>query len=136
AAARTERHALDVMLLTAGAGRALRRQRDHHVRDIAVGDRLRKRVEVTDRFERDVPRGVDVLVDERGRHLQRVGVVVEVALYVVVRQQRRRIDLERKKVAYGMGVLAAVQPAQRHAAGTGLAGGRIELVLEPGNEPR
>src|SRR5690606_40452112 len=27
AAARTERHALDVMLLTAGAGRALRRQR-------------------------------------------------------------------------------------------------------------
>ena len=37
AAARAEGHAFEAMLLAAGAGSALRRQRDHHVGDVAVG---------------------------------------------------------------------------------------------------
>ena len=89
AAARAERHAFDVMLLPAGAGSAARRQRDHHVGDVAVGGRLGERLGVADRLERDRARGVDVLVDEIGRDLQRGGVVVEVALDVVVGQPRR-----------------------------------------------
>ena len=68
------------------------------------------------RFERDGARGVDVLVDEVGRDLQRGGVVVEVALDVVVRQPRRRVDVEPEQVADGVRVLAAIQATQRDAS--------------------
>ena len=56
---------------------------------IAVLRRDRQRGGIADGLERNRARGVDVLADERGRHLERVRVVVVVALDVVLRQQRR-----------------------------------------------
>ena len=102
AAARAEGHPFDVMLLPAGAGSAARRQRDHHVGDVAVRGRLGQRLRVADRLERDRARGVDVLVDEVGRHLQGGGVVVEVALDVVVGQPCRGVDVEPEQIADGV----------------------------------
>ena len=102
AAARAERHPFDVMLLPAGAGSARRRQRNHHVGDVAVGGRLGRSLGVADRLERDRARGGDVLVDEIGRDLQGGGVVIEVALDVVVRQQRLRVDIEPEQIADGV----------------------------------
>ena len=122
AAARAERHPFDVMLLPAGAGRARRRQRNHHVGGVAVGGRHGRRLGVADRLERDGPRGVDVLVDEIGRDLQGGGVVVEVALDVVVRQQCLRVDIEPEQIAYGVGILSAVEAAQWHTSGMGIGG--------------
>ena len=116
AAARAERHAGQMMLLAARAGRAIGRQRDDHVGRVAVRRRDRQRLGVADGLERDRARRIDVLSDEGRRHLQRVGVVVEIALDVVLRQQRRRVDLEREQVADRVRVLAAVQAAQRDTA--------------------
>ncbi len=87
--------------------------------------------EVTDRLERNRSRGVDVLVDEGGRYLECVRVVVEVALDVVLGQQCRWIDVERQEIADGVRVLPAVQAAQRHTAGRRLGGACIDLALEP-----
>ena len=80
-----------------------------------IGRRLR----VADRLERDGARGVDVLVDEVGRHLQGGRVVVEVALDVVVGQQRLRVDVEPDQIADGVRVLAAIEAAQRHTSRCG-----------------
>ena len=97
--------------------------------------RDRQRLGVADGLERDRARGIDVLIDERRRHLERVRVVVEVTLDVVLGQQRRRIDLEREQVADRVRVLAAVQAAQRDTTRRGLAGGGIDLAREPRREP-
>jgi hypothetical protein len=118
----------------AGARRRGRRQRDHHVLRIAVGGDNRLRLRVADRFERDRPRRIDVLIDEVGRYLQRRRVVVEMALDVVVRQQRLRVDVQADQIANGVGVLAAVQTAQRHTAGSGGHALLVDLGLEPGDE--
>ena len=115
-------------------GAPLRRQRDHHVGDVAVGRRLGNRLGVADRFERDRARGVDVLVDEVRRDLQGSGVVIEVALDVVVRQPGRRVDVEPEQIADGVAVLAAIETAQRHASGLAVGGRGVDLVLEPRDE--
>ena len=117
AAARTERHPFEAMLLPAGAGSAGRRQRDHHVGDVAVGDRLGGSFGVADRLERDGARGVDVLIHEIGRHLEGGGVGVEVALDVVVRQPGLAVDVEADQIADGVPVLPPVEAAQWHAPG-------------------
>ena len=134
AAARAERHPFDVMLLPAGAGSAGRRQRNHHVGGVAVGGRLGRSLGVADRLERDRARGVDVLVDEIGRDLQGGGVVVEVALDVVVRQQRLRVDVEPEQIADGVRVLAAIEATQRHTSGMRLRRAGVDFVLEPRDE--
>ena len=134
AAARAERHARQMMLLPARAGSTVRRQRDDHVRGVAVLRRDGQRRGIADCLERDRARGVDVLIDERRRHLERVRVVVEVALDVVLGEQRCRIDLEREQVADGVRVLAAVQAAQRDTTGRSLTGGRVDLAGEPRRE--
>ena len=134
AAARAERHPFEPMLLPAGAGRARRRQRDHHVGDVAVGGQERLRLGVADRLERDGARGVDVLVDEVGRHLQRGGVVVEVALDVVVGQPGRGVDVQPEQIADGVLILAAIEPAQRHASGAAPGGLGVDFGLEPRHE--
>ena len=131
AAARAERQAPQVMLLEPRAGSAVRRQRNDHVRGVAVLRRDRQGFRIADGLERDGPRRVDVLRDESRRHLQRLGVVVEVALDIVLGQQRLRVHLEREQVADRVRVLAAVQAAQRHAAGRRLVGGGVDLVGEP-----
>src|SRR3970282_1971299 len=135
APARPERHAFNVMLLPARARSTPGRERDHHIGDVTVGGRYRRRFEVTDRPERNLARGVDVLVDEGRRHLKGIRVVVEVALDVVLGQQHLRIDVERQGVAYRVRIRAAIQAAQRDTAGRGLAGSRIDLVREPRNQP-
>ena len=134
AAARAEGHPLETMLLPAGAGRAARRQRNHHVGGVAVGGRIGRRLGVADRLERDRARGVDVLVDEIGRHLQGGGVVVEVALDVVVGQQGCRVDVEPEQIADGVRVLAAIEAAQRHTSGLRSRRAGVDFVLEPRDE--
>ena len=94
----------------------------------------RGRFSIADGLEGDGASGVDVLAHEGRRHLERLGVVVVVALDVVLRQQRRGVDLEREQITHRVGVLAAVQAAHRNAARRGLGGG-IDLVREPRNEP-
>ena len=136
AAARPERHTLEVMLLAARARSALRRQRDHHVRGVAVLGRERRRFEVADGLLRDRARGADVLRDEGRRNLERVGVVVETAFDVVLGQQHGGVDVEREQIVDRVRVLAAVQAMQRHSTGLALVGGRIDAVLEPGDELR
>ena len=131
AAARAERHPFKAMLLPAGAGSAGRRQGDHHVGGVAVRGRDGGSLAVADRLERDGARGVDVLVDEIGRHLQGGGVVVEVALDVVVRQQSLRVDIEPEQIAYGVRVLPAVEAAQRHTSGSAIRSPGVDFVLEP-----
>jgi hypothetical protein len=134
AAARAEGHAFEVMLLPAGAGSAVRRQRNNHVGDVAVRRRLGQSFGVTDSFERDRARGVDVLVDEVGRDLKGGGVVVEVAFDVVFRQPGGRVDVEPEQIAYGVCVLPAIEPAQRHTSGPALRGAAVDSRLEPRDE--
>ena len=136
AAARAERHPFDVMLLPAGAGSAVRRQGNHHVGDVAVGGRHGRSLGVADRLERDGARGGNVLVDETGRYLQGGGIVIEVALDVVVRQQCRRVDIEPEQIADGVGILSAVEAAQWHTSGFGIRNPRVDFVLEPRDQFR
>ena len=71
---------------------------------------------VADRLHGDGARGGEVLVEERRRHLQHLGDVVEAVAQVVLRQQRRGIDLETEQVAHRVRVFAAVQAMQLHVA--------------------
>jgi hypothetical protein len=137
AAACPERHPLETVLLAAGSGRGARRQRNHHVLDVAVGRRDRRSLRVANRLDGHRARGEDVLVDEVRRHLQRGGVVVEVALQVVVGQQGPCIDVQPEQVADGVLVLAPIQAAQRHASGRRSRVGRgVNLLFQPGDERR
>ena len=133
-AARAERHARQVMLLPAGAVSSSGRQGDDHVGGVAIGRGNRWRVEVADGFLCDLARRIDVLVDECRRHLQGLGVVVEVAGNVVLGQQIGGVDVEGEQIPNRVGVLAAVQSPQRDASGRRLDGGRVDLVREPGGQ--
>ncbi len=84
-AASPERQAGNVVLLPTAAGFSARRQRYHHVGNIAVGRRDRRCVRVANRLDRDGSRSGDVLIDECGRHLQGIRVVVEKSCHVVYR---------------------------------------------------
>ena len=136
AATRTERHALEVMLLAARARSPLRRQRDDHVRGVAVLRRERRSLKIADRLLRDRTRRADVLGDERRRNLERVGVVVEAAFDVVLGQQNGRVDIESEQVTNGVRVLTSVQPMQRNAARLVLACLGVDAILEPGHQLR
>ena len=59
-----------------------------------LGERGRHRA-VADRPAADLHRGRDVALDERGRHAEHFGDVVEALARVVGRQQRRDVDLRR-----------------------------------------
>ena len=122
------------MLLAARSGAPLRRQRDHHVGNVAVGGRLGGRLRVADRLERNGARRVDVLVDEVRRDLQGRGVVIEVALDVVVGQPGRGVDVEPEQIADRVSVLAAIETTQRDASRLALHRRGVDLVLEPRHE--
>ena len=68
--------------------------------------------------------------DQRRRHAEDVGVVVEPGCRIVRRQHRADIDVEREQIANDVGVLGAIQPVQGRRAGIGLQRrGAIELRL-------
>ncbi len=80
----------------------------------------------------DRSRGRQVILQQRGRDREHARHVVEAFLIGFVRrEQRASIDLEAKQIADGVGVLAAVQAVNRHAACVRVGrSGRIELSFQ------
>ena len=105
ASARAERQPLHV--------RRLRRVAAHHVGLSARAEERR----VAHRQSANLCRRRQIPFEERGGDPQCAGVVVEAAADVVGRQERRGVHVEPQEVAHGVGVLRAVQAAQRRRAG-------------------
>ena len=103
AAARAERQALDARGLVGPARRAIR----HAARPgRGIAERPRGH---------DAGRG-DVLLEERRRHRQHAGHVVEAVGLVVLGQQRAGVDANAEQILDRVGVLGAVQAMERDAA--------------------
>src|SRR6185503_9912690 len=121
AAARAERQALHVRLLAA---------RRREVR-LAAGARIGP----ADGADRDLPRGADVLLHERRRHLEAGRDVVEVLDLFVLRQELDGVDLEREQVADRVAVFLAIQTV-RHDRLIAVVRDRglVERVLKPYDE--
>ena len=117
ASARAERQPLHV--------RRLRCVAAHHVGLSARAEERR----VAHRQSANLCRRREIPLEERGRDPQCAGVVVEAPADVVGRQQRRGVHLEPQEVAHGVGVLGAVQAAQRRRAGVPRRR-RVERALE------
>ncbi len=132
AAARAKGHAVAIQLLVALAGVAAYLQRDHHVAQVAVRGGDRGSLGIAHGLCRNNARCIHVLIDVGGRHLQPRGIGVIAGLVMVIRQQRRYIDVERQQVTHGVGVLAPVQTAQLCTAGS-RARVAVECALEPGD---
>ena len=135
AAPRSERHPFDVMLLPARAGSGLGIERNHHVLDVAVSGRHRRRLDVAHGLLRDLARGRNVLVYEVGRNLQVGCIVIEMPLDVIQRQQLRYIHRDTEQIANDVGVFAAVQAMQCHTAGWRMSG-TVDFGFEPRDQLR
>ena len=107
AATRAGRQPLDVILL-----REIRRE--------PIGVAARLAIRRTDGEPADLPGGGDVAVQQRGRKFAH-GHVVEAMTRVVLRQQRRRVNVQREQIANHILILSAVEPAESFGA----SGGRI-----------
>ena len=136
AAARAERHAFDVMLLPARAGLAVRRQRDHHVGDVAVGGRLGGRLGVADRLERDGARGVTYWSMKLGDTCSAAALLSKLPLMLSSGSQAVASMSRPSRSRMALRVLAAVEAAQRHAPGCAAVARGVDLVLEPRDEAR
>ncbi len=106
AAARAERHALERLVL---AEITLHR----------VGDLRRRGVAFADGEPADLRRRGDVALEQRRRHAEHVGDVVEAVARIVCGQEGRGIDVEREQIADRVLVLDAVHAVQRRASGIG-----------------
>ena len=95
-----------------------------------VDDRMQRRI--ADGEPADRSRGGQVVLEQRRRHRQDAGDVVEAFLIGFVRrQQGAAIDLEAEQIADGVGVLAAVQAMDGDAAWIRMRRRRrIELALQ------
>ena len=83
----------------------------------------------------DAARREHVAAEQRRRHRQHLGDVVEALVRLVGRQQLLGVDLQRQQVADGVAVLEAVQAVIGDAARIRVGGGvAVELGLQPGNE--
>ena len=80
-------------------------------RDTSICDGRQRAV--ADRQAADLHRRGDVALNQRRRHGERLGDVVEALARAVGRQQRVHVDVEREQIADRVGVLGAVQPMQR-----------------------
>ena len=73
----------------------------------------------------------EITLEQRGRHAEQVGVVVEAVGRIVRRQQRRGVDLDPQQVANRVRVLGSIQAMGRGAAGPRMLRGlAIERRLE------
>ena len=120
AAARSERQAVEAHVLRkiGPQTEGLRRRRDGR---IANGDTA------------DLAGRGHVAIQERRRHFQDAGDVVEAVAHVVGRENGRDIDVEREEVSNRVLVLGAIQPMDGLGS-TGIGAGRrvaIDLALEP-----
>ena len=122
AAARAERLAFERLVL---AEIALHR----------VGDLRRRGVAFADGQPADLRRRRDVALEQRRRHAEHVGDVVEAVARIVGRQQGGGIDVERQQIADRVLVLDAVHAVQRRASGIGAGRrGAIDGVLDRAGE--
>ncbi len=96
ATARPERQTLDVHVLP-----SLQRAREN-----PAG---RSCGRIADRFDTDLARRSEILLQEGRRNFQHVRDVVKTVRFVIARQQRRRIDLEIEDLGDRVGVLGPVQ---------------------------
>ena len=98
---------------------------------------LRRGVALADREPADLRRRRDVALEQRRRHAEDVGDVVEAAARVVCRKQRRGVDVERQQIANRVGVLDAVHAVERRAPRIRAGGGRpIDRRLDGAGEAR
>ena len=119
-AARAERQPFDVIALC-----EIGRRAEH--RDDGGG------FGVADRKARDLGRRGQVLLEQRRRHAENVGDVVEAVAFVVRRQELGRVDLEAEQIADRVAVLGAVQAVDRRAARIRIA---RACAVERRGEPR
>ena len=103
----------------------------------AVGGHRRAEGGVADGQPAD-PRGRrQVALEQRRRHRQHVGVVVEAVRPVVGREQGADVDLEAEQVPDGVGVLGPVETARRGPARSRVGGGGpVDGGLQPRREGR
>jgi len=92
------------------------------------------RLHVADGERADAIGGREIALEQRRRHAEQIGVVVEAVRGIVGWQQRRNVDVEIEQIANRIRILGAVQPPQcgAHPRCRGLC---IELRLEPCGEP-
>ena len=83
----------------------------------------------------DGARGHDVLVEERRRHLQRIGDIVEAVADIVGGKQGGRVHIDVEHVTHGVGVFGAIQAVNPDAAGVEIRGaGFVQRVLKIGGK--
>ena len=101
-----------------------------------IDDGLRQHRQIADGAPADLHRRRDVAFDQRRRHGQDTGDVVETVGGVVGRQQRLDVDLEREQVADRVRVLAAIEPVQRWRTRVrGDCRRGVEIGFEEASEP-
>ena len=81
-----------------------------------------------------LPRGGDVLVQERGRHAQSNRDIVKASDLDVLRQDVRRFTSTPTKAFTDAAYSVRFRPLDRHIARLRTFGMRVERVLHPGNE--
>jgi hypothetical protein len=113
-AASAERQPVDVTIL-----RQAWRRRERQLR--------RRHGLVADGKPADLERRRDVPLNERRRHGERFGEVIEALTRSIGRQQHVDVDIERQQIADGVGVLRAVQSVQRRC---GECGVRVDRTVE------
>ena len=122
-AARAERQTVDVRALIGAARRT-------------VDGAGRSRRRIPNRPRAHDARRRDVLVEERRRHLQHAGHVVEAIGFVVLGKEGAGVDAQREQFLDRVGVLGAIQPMERHASRIRVRrGGLVERALQPRHEP-
>ncbi len=85
----------------------------------AIGGRLRRDVHVADGLAADVPGRRKVALHQRGRHPKNVGDIVETAAFIVRRQQRAGIDVQRQQIMDGIRIFGTIQPMHGRASRIG-----------------
>jgi hypothetical protein len=104
AAAGTERQPFDVLVLGQPAGRR-------------IGDLGGSGAAIAHGLAADLHRRAHVALDQRRRHRERLGDVVEAFVGVVGRQERLHVHVERQQIADRIGVLGAVETMERGRVG-------------------
>ena len=100
-----------------------------------VGDLGRRGVALADGQAADFGRRRDVALEQRRRHAQHVGDVVEAVARVVGRQQGRGVHVERQQIADRVLVFGAVHAVQRRASWIRLGRrGAVDRVLDRAGE--
>ena len=80
-------------------------------------------------------RGRHVAFEQRSRHGQQVGDVVEPVGRILGGEERARVDLERQQIAYRVGVFGSIGAMNRGPSGVGpRRGGPFERGLQSGRE--